>query len=158
HATALEPETHASPLWQALTGRAIGLLYALADDHERARATFADSDVLLAELESIHSAMRSREARAALLAGDPGGAGGILPGAVGRLQAMGERGFSPVVDGLLARALEAQGREREALEVARRSRRLAIPSDLVAKLDWRIACVRILVRRGRLAEATRLAA
>jgi tetratricopeptide (TPR) repeat protein len=157
HAEQLKEETHASPLWQALTGRAIGLLHALADDHERARTAFAECDAVLAELESIHSAMRSREARAALLEGDPVSAEGILRDAVHRLQAMGERGFSPVVDGLLARALEAQGRDREALQVARRARRLAMPSDLVAKLDWRVACVRILVRRGRLAAATRLA-
>jgi hypothetical protein len=60
--------------------------------------------------------------------------------------------------GNLARALAAQGRDDEALELAERSGELAVRDDLYAQVERRGPLALALARRGRLAEAERLAA
>jgi class 3 adenylate cyclase/tetratricopeptide (TPR) repeat protein len=93
-----------------------------------------------------------------LLAGDPAAAEQWLRWGSGILEQMGERGLRSEITANLARALAAQGRDHEAMEVGTLSGELAVRDDLYAQVERRGPMAAVLARRGRLAEAERLAA
>jgi ATP/maltotriose-dependent transcriptional regulator MalT len=93
-----------------------------------------------------------------LLAGDPAAAEERLRWSHGILERMGEQGLRSELAANLARALCAQGRDDEALELAELSGELAFRDDLYAQVERRGPLAAILARRGRLEEAERLAA
>jgi class 3 adenylate cyclase/tetratricopeptide (TPR) repeat protein len=93
-----------------------------------------------------------------LLAGDPAAAERWLRWGSGILEKMGERGLRSEITANLARALTAQERDDEALEAATLSGELAVRDDLYAQVERRGALAMVLARRGRPAEAERLAA
>jgi class 3 adenylate cyclase len=94
-----------------------------------------------------------------LLAGDPAAAERWLRWGAGILERMGERGLRAEMTANLARALAAQGgRDGEALELAEVSGELAVRDDLYTQVERRGPLAQVLTRRGRLAEAERLAA
>jgi hypothetical protein len=64
---------------------------------------------------------------------------------------------SPTFAAILARALEMQGRDDEALELAAVSRDNAGVEDLTTQVQWRGPRARVLARRGERAEAEQLA-
>ncbi len=93
-----------------------------------------------------------------LLAGDPAAAERWLRWGAGILERMGERGLRAEMTANLARALAAQGRDDEALEVAAVSGEMAVRDDLYSQVERRGPLALVLARRGRLEEAERLAA
>jgi class 3 adenylate cyclase/tetratricopeptide (TPR) repeat protein len=93
-----------------------------------------------------------------LLAGDPAAAERWLRWGSGILEGMGERGLRSELTANLARALAAQGRDDEAMEVGTLSGELAVRDDLYAQVERRGPMAAVLARRGRPAEAERLAA
>ena len=93
-----------------------------------------------------------------LLAGDPAAAERRLRWGAGILERMGERGLRAEMTANLARALAAQGRDDEALEVAAVSGEMAVRDDLYSQVERRGPLALVLARRGRLEEAERLAA
>jgi class 3 adenylate cyclase/tetratricopeptide (TPR) repeat protein len=93
-----------------------------------------------------------------LLAGDPGAAERWLRWGSGILERMGERGLRSEITANLARALAAQGRDDEVVELAALSGELAVRDDLYAQVERRGPLAVVLARRGRPAEAERLAA
>ncbi|HEX7148993.1 MAG TPA: AAA family ATPase, partial [Actinomycetota bacterium] len=93
-----------------------------------------------------------------LLAGDPAAAERWLRWGAGILERMGERGLRAEMTANLARALAAQGRDDEALELAGLSGELAVRDDLYSQVERRGPLALVLARRGRLEEAERLAA
>src|SRR5215216_1735364 len=93
-----------------------------------------------------------------LLAGDPAAAERWLRWGAGILERMGERGLRSELTANLARALADQGRDDEALEQANLSGELAVRDDLYAQVERRGPLAAVLARRGRLAEAERVAA
>src|SRR4029450_9486582 len=74
------------------------------------------------------------------------------------LERMGEHGLRSEMTGNLARALAAQGRDDEALELAERSGELAVRDDLYAQVERRGPLALALARRGRRGGAGRRAA
>jgi class 3 adenylate cyclase len=92
-----------------------------------------------------------------LLAGDPAAAERWLRWGAGILERMGERGLRSELTANLARALADQGRDDEALEQANLSGELAVRDDLYAQVERRGPLAAVLARRGRLAEAERVA-
>jgi class 3 adenylate cyclase/tetratricopeptide (TPR) repeat protein len=93
-----------------------------------------------------------------LLAGDPAAAERWLRWGSGILERMGERGLRSELSANLARALCAQGRDDEALQLAELSGELAFRDDLYAQVERRGPLATVLARRGRQQEAERLAA
>ncbi|HEX7147514.1 MAG TPA: tetratricopeptide repeat protein, partial [Actinomycetota bacterium] len=93
-----------------------------------------------------------------LLAGDPAAAERWLRWGAGILERMGEQGLRAEMTANLARALAAQGRDDEALEVAAVSGEMAVRDDLYSQVERRGPLALVLARRGRLEEAERLAA
>ena len=73
------------------------------------------------------------------------------------LQAMGDTGYAPTVAALLAEVLHAQGRDREAGELADAYREKASPHDVGAQYQWRSIRARLLAAEGRTGEAEELA-
>jgi class 3 adenylate cyclase len=92
-----------------------------------------------------------------LLAGDAAAAARWLRWGAGILERIGERGLRSELTANLARALTAQGQDDEALEQANLSGELAVRDDLYAQVERRGPLALVLARRGRLAEAERVA-
>lgn len=151
-------ETRNYPLKQAAVRRQLGVLYAMDGDFGRAHAAFEESERLFEEMgNTVHSAARDREADAAMLEGDALGAERLLRESIQRLEAMGDRLHLPVILGLLARALLAQGRVEEADELTDTTEQLAARYDVSAQVSSRATRARILAHRGDGAEAERVA-
>ena len=93
-----------------------------------------------------------------LLAADPAAAERWLRWGAGILERMGERGLRAEMTANLARALAAQGRDDEAMELAGLSGELAVRDDLYSQVERRGPLALVLAGRGRLDEAERLAA
>jgi class 3 adenylate cyclase/tetratricopeptide (TPR) repeat protein len=93
-----------------------------------------------------------------LLAGDPAAAEQRLRWGYGILERTGERGLRSELAANLARALCAQGRDDEAMHLARLSGELAFRDDLYAQVERRGPLATILARRGRQQQAEQVAA
>jgi DNA-binding SARP family transcriptional activator/tetratricopeptide (TPR) repeat protein len=146
------------PWWQAFVRRQLALLYAMRGEFERSRAVFAECRQVLDEMsETIHSAVRDREAEAALLEGDAARAERVLRASMDRLQAMGDRFMLSYSASLLARSVEAQVRADEAYDLTFAAERRALEGDSVAQVSWRLVRARILAGRGAVVEAERIA-
>jgi tetratricopeptide (TPR) repeat protein len=92
-----------------------------------------------------------------LLAGDPAAAEQELRRGYDTLRAIGEVSFLSTVAGLLAEALYAQGNYEEAELLTRVSERVAGAEDVYTHLLWQSVRAKCLARKGRIAEALRLA-
>ena len=125
----------------------------LAREHyQRSRATLTDLGFTLsAAITSLHSGP------AEMLAGDLERAESELRADYETLQAMGDTGYAPTVAALLAEVLHAQGRDREAGELADAYREKASPHDVGAQYQWRSIRARLLAAEGRTGEAEELA-
>jgi class 3 adenylate cyclase/tetratricopeptide (TPR) repeat protein len=96
--------------------------------------------------------------QAELLAGDPAAAEQQLRWGCAILERMGERGLRSELTANLARAVCAQGRDDEALQLAELSGTLAFRDDLYAQVERRGPLAAVLARRGRQPDAERVAA
>jgi ATP/maltotriose-dependent transcriptional regulator MalT len=92
-----------------------------------------------------------------MLADDPRAAEAELQRAHDELTELGERFNLSTVDGLLARALAAQGRLDEAEAMTRAVETVAAEDDVDAQAIWRGVRARILAARGEVEEGMRLA-
>jgi tetratricopeptide (TPR) repeat protein len=95
-------------------------------------------------------------ARVELLAGDPARAEHELARDYEALAAMGERYFLPLIAAHLAQAVQAQGRDDEAVELAATAQQLADEDDVESQALWRRVRAKALARAGRLDEAETL--
>jgi len=119
---------------------------------ERARAIFAElgSTISLAVL-AFSTGMLE------LTAGDARAAEREYRTAIESLQRIGERGRVTNLAAELADVLLDQGRDDEADTYVSLSREGAQPTDASGQAFWRMASARLLVRRGEIEEAVRLA-
>jgi class 3 adenylate cyclase/tetratricopeptide (TPR) repeat protein len=134
-------------------------LTAMAGDFDTARDLYRSSQSKLEELRAgIHALSTSLDAaRVELLAGDAAAAEQLLRRDFDALTAVGERYSLSSVAGLLAHAIERQGRVDEAEEITRVAEEISAPDDLDAQALWRGARARVLASRGRHEEALALA-
>jgi tetratricopeptide (TPR) repeat protein len=134
-------------------------LTAMAGDFDTARDLYRSSQSKLQELRAgIHALSTSLDAaRVELLAGDNAAAEQMLRRDFDALTAVGERYSLSSVAGLLAHAIERQGRVDEADEITRIAEEISAPDDLDAQALWRGARARILASRGQHEEAIALA-
>jgi class 3 adenylate cyclase/tetratricopeptide (TPR) repeat protein len=89
--------------------------------------------------------------------GDPAAAERRLRWGHDTLSLIGEMAWLPTVDGILAEALQAQGRDDEAEELALAIREAAGSEDVYSQVLWRGVRAKVLARRGGVGEAERLA-
>src|SRR5215218_3625267 len=138
----------------------LAALLAMAGDVARARELGEDAAQIAGKLGPNRFAAICSQflGQVELLAGDPAAAERWLRWGGGILERMGERGLRAEMTANLARALAAQGRDDEALEQVTLSGELAVRDDLYAQVERRGPLAAVLARRGRLAEAERLAA
>ena len=144
---------------EAMTLSAMSHLEAMRGESERAREHYARSRSMLTELGfSLSAAITSlHSGPAEMLAGEPARAEVELRADYEALRAMGETGYAPTVAGLLAEALHAQGRDREAADFADACRAAAAAHDVGAQYQWRCIRAKLLAAAGEGEEAERLA-
>jgi predicted ATPase len=155
-------------IWSEVTGNpvaagavpaALAGLHAMEGRFDRARELLTTSHAVFEELGLPIWAAASHTAAGTVevLAGDPVAAERSLRSGYTVLQEMGERHLLSTTVALLAQALLAQGRDREAERFAALSEELAAADDLVTQVLWRGVRARTLAGRGLFGEAERLA-
>jgi tetratricopeptide (TPR) repeat protein len=136
---------------------ALAGLYAMTGRFDVAAELVEESEALLADLEfTIHS-VPEWAALVSMLAGDPADAERRLRSGYARLAEMGEVAHLSTTAALLARALNEQSNDDEALRFTHESEQLSAPDDVVSQIVWRGVRARILASRGDPGEAERLA-
>src|SRR5262249_20732094 len=112
--TAIREQVQSSPVASAVILHSLGALQAMDGEFDEARLLVIEGNIVLAELGRLHSAVSHQEAMIEMLAGDPAAAETVLRKGYERLEAMGEKAFLATTAALLAQAVYAQGRDREA--------------------------------------------
>jgi class 3 adenylate cyclase/tetratricopeptide (TPR) repeat protein len=125
-------------------------LYAMRGEFERARTLYATARSMLEELGGgvLSSSTSLDSSSVEMLAGDYVAAERELRRDYEALSAMGERFLLATVTGRLARAVQLQGRDSEAIELTKRAEELSSADDADAQALWRSVRARALARRG----------
>jgi tetratricopeptide (TPR) repeat protein len=155
--TQIREQVRRSPVAVAATLHPLGLLHAMNGDFDQARRLVRRGNQILDELDRLQSAVSHHEALVEMLAGQPAVAEERLRLGYARLQEMGERALLPTTAAMLARAIQAQGRHREADGLCLVAERTAAPDDFSTQVMWRGVRAKLLGREGRLDEAAALA-
>ena len=157
------PATAAYERWRRLTssvsmsryGRAFGdsliaVSLAMMERFDDARVLFRDAHGVLAELgDETHAAAATMQGgNIELMAGDFEAARRILAEGDRALERLGEGGFRSTVLCMLADALQALGRSREAIEATDRAEGISSPDDFETNSSWRAARARALADLG----------
>jgi class 3 adenylate cyclase len=151
-------QVRGSPVAVAETLHPLAALHAMRGEFDAARSLIRDGNAILQELGGIYSAAMSHdEAFVEMLAGRPEVAEDRLRGAFERLEEMGGKDLLATTAAMLAQAILAQDRPEEALDFCLVSREAAAPEDLWSQVDGTGAYAKIVARRGRGAEAERMA-
>ena len=133
-------------------------LRAMNGDFESARSMYYQGRSMLNDLgHSVRAAQSSCDlATVEILAGDPAAAERELRVDYETLVQMGATYFLSSMAGILARAIRAQGRDEEALELTRAAEAAAAEDDVDAQVLWRCIRAPILARAGETSEAEAL--
>jgi class 3 adenylate cyclase/tetratricopeptide (TPR) repeat protein len=137
----------------------LGCLEAMRGDFERARTLCSDGRAFLQELgRSVVAASTSQDScTVEMLAGDPAAAERDLRRDYEALTEMGEAYLLSTIAGELARAVYAQDRLDEAVELTRLAEQYSAPDDVTSQALWRSVRAKVLARRGEADEALPLA-
>jgi tetratricopeptide (TPR) repeat protein len=141
-------EVAPSPVAVAMTLHPLAALRAMVGEFDAARDLIREGNEILDELGGLSSAVCHHEALVEMLAGRPAAAERRLRTGYRRLEEMGERALLATTAAMLARALNAQGRDDEADRFCEVSERTAAPEDLTTQIVWRGVRARIVARRG----------
>jgi DNA-binding SARP family transcriptional activator len=155
--TEIREQVHTSPVAVAVTLHPLGLLHAMDGEFDQARRLIRQGNEILDELGRLHSAVSHHEALVEMLAGQPAAAEERLRLGYERLQEMGERALLATTAAMLAQAIHAQGRYREADAFCLVSERTAAVEDLPTQVKWRGVRAKILGQDGLADEAEALA-
>jgi ATP/maltotriose-dependent transcriptional regulator MalT len=149
--------TRESPLATASTLNPLALLHAMKRDFETAGQLVGQAGELLEQLGGLGSGVSHLEAWVRLLAGQPALAEESLRADVETLASMSEGSALATTTALLAQAVFAQGRLREAGELCRRAEAIAAAEDTMTQSMWRGVLAKVLAREDRSEEAEALA-
>jgi class 3 adenylate cyclase/tetratricopeptide (TPR) repeat protein len=143
----------------AIDGWGLSRISAMRGDFETARRRYRDSLAVHQELshEFRTACVIDMAGRVELLAGEPGKAVDFFRTSHEALSQFGERMTIGTVAVNLGLALLELGRDEEAERYVREASVLAGPKDAELQVDWRVAKVRLLVRRGQSSAAEALA-
>jgi predicted ATPase/class 3 adenylate cyclase len=144
---------------EALVLCSLAQLCAMRGEFERARVLYTRARQLLDDLGlSVLAAWTSIQSSSVeMLAADPAAAERELQRDTETLSSLGERYFLPVLTGLLAQSVYAQGRLDEADEISRVAERLAAEDDVEAQAVWRAVRAKVMAEAGEHEDAERLA-
>ena len=144
---------------EALIRCELAHLEAMRGDFDRARELYHQSRATFHELGwKVEAALISLDSGPIeMLAGDPASAEGELRTDYQTLDAMGERNYISTTAGFLAEALYRQDRYDEAEQFTTISREIAAMDDVLSQVLWRSVLAKVHARRGRYAEAEKLA-
>jgi class 3 adenylate cyclase/tetratricopeptide (TPR) repeat protein len=134
-------------------------LMAMIGEFDQARDLSRRGKLILEDLgRSVLAASTSQESSVVeMLAQRPDVAEHQLRSDFETLTEMGERYLLSTIAGELARAVYAQGRLDEALELTRAAEELSDEDDVVSQAYWRSVRARVLARSGQLDDGMRLA-
>jgi DNA-binding SARP family transcriptional activator/class 3 adenylate cyclase/tetratricopeptide (TPR) repeat protein len=147
----------ASPIAMASALNPLALLHAMKGEFEVAERLLDQAGEMLRELGGLSSGVSHLEAFVRLLAGQPALAESRLRADVETLSSMSGGSALATTTALLAQAVYAQGRMREAGELCRMTDRRAAAEDIVTQVIWRGVQAKILAREGGCEEAEALA-
>jgi class 3 adenylate cyclase/ATP/maltotriose-dependent transcriptional regulator MalT len=154
---AIRAELRGNKRAEAFVLQPLAGLWAMRGEFETARGLLARATAILGELGlTILTATGYYEAFVSLLAGDPTQAEVSARKGYRWLDESGENALRADTVVILARALFAQGRLDEALELTREAEAEADPHDFSPQFGWRAVRAEILARRGAVDEARRL--
>ena len=144
---------------EALVLCSLAYLRSMRGDFREARDLYGRAGDLLRDLGgAVLAAWTSlASGRVELLAGEPERAERELARDYDALTAMGERYFLPLVAAHLAQAVQAQGRQAEAVKLAAAAQEIADEDDVETQALWRRVRAKALAADGRIGEAERLA-
>jgi tetratricopeptide (TPR) repeat protein len=145
------------PMEEALLLHQLAALQAMVGHLEEARGLLEQANATLAEFGSSLDAASHPEAYVAMLADDPEEAERCLRDDYEMLERMGEKGFLSTTAALLARAVEAQGRDEEAYDLTEVAEQSAATDDFSTQIVWRGVRARLIAKGGATADAERLA-
>jgi DNA-binding SARP family transcriptional activator len=147
----------ASPFATAATVNPLAFLHAMKGEFDVADQLLTQAGAILQELGGLSSGVSHLEAWVRLLAGQPALAEAPLRAGAETLSSMSGAGVLATTTALLAQAVYAQGRLREAAELCRRTRTLAAADDAMTQVIWRGVQAKVFAREGRCEEAEALA-
>ena len=135
------------------------LMHAFSGRIDEARNDYAEAKQLAAELgvPFVEGSMGTSLGHSELINGRPDRAESELRSEYDRLGEYGETGYRSSVAALLAAAILAQGRNEEAAEMAEAGLALSEPDDVDPQVRARTVLAQVLVGRGALSDAHRLA-
>jgi predicted ATPase/class 3 adenylate cyclase len=144
---------------EALVLRSLAHVCAMRGDFARGRELYTRARELLEDLGlAVFAASISIQSSSVeMLASDPAAAERELQRDTETLTTLGEKYFLPVLTGLLAQSVYAQGRSGEAAEISRIAEELAAEDDVEAQAVWRVVRARVLAEAGEHEDAERLA-
>ncbi len=146
-----------SPVATAWIDNALAVLHAMSGDFERAERFVEEANATLDELGGLSSSVSHHEALVRLLADQPELAEVPLRAGVQRLTRIGDNGLLATTTAMLAQAVYAQGRLREADELCEATSATAAADDIITQVIWRGVRAKILARDGRCDDAEAVA-
>jgi ATP/maltotriose-dependent transcriptional regulator MalT len=141
----------------AWTVNALALLHAMRGQFELAERLLQQANETIHQLGSLHSSVSHIEALVRLLAGEPALAERLLRAGIETLESMNAGDLLATTAAMLAQAVHAQGRVREADELCRVAADAAASDDIVTQAIWRGVKARILAGEGHFDPAETLA-
>src|ERR671931_189963 len=145
------------PMERALLLHPLAALHAMLGRFDEARRLLGRASSTLAEFGFSLGADSHPEAFVAMLADDPEEAERCLRVDYENLASMGEKGYLSTTAALLARAVEAQGRDEEAYELTEVAEQAGAADDFSTQVGWRGVRARLIAKGGATAAAERLA-
>jgi len=144
---------------EALVLRSLAHVCAMRGDFARGRELYTRARELLNDLGlAVFAASISIQSSSVeMLAADPAAAERELQRDTETLSGLGEKYLLPVLTGLLAQSVQAQGRSAEAAEISRIAEELAAEDDVEAQAVWRAVRAKVLAEAGEYKDAERLA-
>jgi hypothetical protein len=141
----------------AWMSNALAVLHAMKGEFVLAERFVHDANETLDQLGGLSSSVSHQEALVRLLAGQPALAEVPLRAGIDRLTPMGGGGLLATTTAMLAQAVYAQGRMREADELCELTAAAAAADDTVTQVIWRGVRAKVLARSGRCHDAEALA-
>jgi class 3 adenylate cyclase/tetratricopeptide (TPR) repeat protein len=141
----------------AWTHNALAVVHAMKGEFELADDFLRKANETLDQIGSLTSNVSHHEAFVRMLAGEPERAEAPLRLGLERLEPLTDSGLLATTAAMLAQAVYAQGRIREADELCERTAALVAPDDIVTQSLWRSVRAKVLARDGRAEEAVTLA-
>ncbi|MEA2220610.1 MAG: hypothetical protein QOJ35_3236 [Solirubrobacteraceae bacterium] len=135
----------------------LALLHAMSGDFERADRLLAEAGETQRQLGDPDYSVCHLEASVRLLAGQPERAEVPLRAGIEKLSATGDGRLLATTRAMLAEAVYAQGRAREADALCGQAARAAAADDIVTHVIWRRVQAKVLARDGRIDEGEALA-